>query len=178
MLNTCWTIVRPTPKTISPTYQFDPRMDLGLEQELKPSPSADPDSETTGERSTPQGGNWEPGLRIADGSMLVDMRSKTGADESSPPEREEQDDTSPEHACTQIGAYPDETNITSEESKTYDPGGKEENLALWKRPVRLLFFNWGELGASSTCVLFLLPCVFGFSFSCVSLFFPIHFFHR
>ena len=102
-------------------------MDLGLEQEPKPSPSADPDSETTGQRSTPQGGIWEPGLRIADGSMLVDMRSKAGADES-PPQENMDNASRPEHVCTQVGKVPDETNVTSEESKTYDPGGQEKDL--------------------------------------------------
>ena len=154
------------------------RVDLGLEQELEPS-SADTDTETSVQQYSPSEGTKDHEQITASGFLQVGVVSSQGGKES-PPQENMDNASPPEHVCTQVGKVPDETNVTSEESKTYDPGGQEKDLLPCKSSLYKpsFFFIWGELGASSTCVLFLLSYVFGFSFSCVSLFFPNSFFHR
>ena len=122
--------------------------------ELK-TPSAGTGIETPGQQCPPKEGTWETGRTIADGYLLVDMRSNQGGDISSPTE----------HVGTRAGTATTAANssntifrkasrkpsgkTTNEENKQFDPGGKGEKPPLWNAAVIgiVFFLYWGELWA-------------------------------
>ena len=133
-----------------------------MDPELKEleSPSASTGLEMPGQQYPPNEGTWEKGRTIADGYLLVGMRSTTAADISSPTE----------HVGTRAGtaATPAKRRhkTTSEENRQFDPGGKEEKPPPWNAVVILLFlFLGGSLShgrpaacTSCFCLCVLLPC--------------------
>ena len=115
--------------------------------ELEP-PSAGTGIETPGQQCPPNKEIWEKGQTIADGYLLVGMRSNQEGDISSPTE----------HVGTQAGtaATPAKPRdkTTNEENKQFEPGGKGEKAPLWNAAV-ILFFFWGERWAVG-CLLLVL----------------------
>ena len=105
--------------------------------ELEP-PSAGTGHETPGQQCPPNEGIWEKGRTIADGYLLVGMRSNQGGDISSPTK----------HVGTRAGtaATPAKPRhkTTSEENTQFDPGGKREKAPLGNAAVILSFFFLGR----------------------------------
>ena len=130
--------------------------------ELKP-PSAGTGIEATGQQCPPNEGTWETGRTIADGYLLVGMRSNQRGDISSPKERvgtRAGTATTPASSSNTIfrkASRKPEDKTPSEENKQFDPGGKGEKSSPWNAAVILFFFPGGSFGpweARSLCFVF------------------------
>ena len=122
------------------------------------SPSAGTGLETPGQHCPPNDGTWQKGRIIADGYLLVAMGLNQGGNIFSP--TTERVDTRAVRTTADItflqqGHKPRDEEISSEENKQFDPGGKGEKAPLWNAAVTLTFLFCGERWAMGRSLLVL-----------------------
>ena len=130
---------------------------MGLELKELESPSAGTGLETRGQQCPPNEGTWDQGRTTTSGILTAGVGSYQGGNISSPTEcvdtRASTKSTATLADISSTAATPPKRRheISSEENKQFDPGGKGEKAPPWNAAVTLLSFSVESWEASCLC---------------------------